>query len=148
MLLLYFTLKINSTKLIFSESWGKAVKKKFFFTMTAYIGQTQMTAYIGQTQMTAYPGQTRRRPTSAKPGRQPTPAKPGRRPTSAKPGRRPTSAKPGRRWTNCALPYGTPYHGQLWYSLDSTHGVCSDSSSAEMQCLRLLRHSRTHFIGH
>ena len=54
---------------------------------------------------------------------------------------RPTLAKPRQCWANCAPPYVTPNHGQLWCSLDSNQGVCSDTSRTEMQCLRPLRHS-------
>ena len=46
-------------------------------------------------------------------------------------------AKPGQRWANCA----PPYQGWVWYSLDSNQGICSDTSSTEMQCLRPLEYN-------
>jgi hypothetical protein len=47
----------------------------------------------------------------------------------------------GQSWANCGPPYGTANHGQLWYSLESNQGVCSDPSSTEIQHLRTMLHS-------
>ena len=49
-------------------------------------------------------------------------------------------AYPGKTWTTMGRPMGLPITAGCDRAWNQTR-VCSDAGSAEMQCLRLLRHS-------